>query len=58
MCKLLLGAMALIMLGFAVYMHVAAGLSFADVALGYAAGLMVAGCAFCVHRFYKKGEVR
>ena len=57
MCKFIT-ILAACMLGYVLFMHVAYQKAFADVALGYAAGLMVAACAFCSHRFYKKkGEV-
>jgi hypothetical protein len=58
MVKLVLTLVAVCMLGFVLFMHVTFHKGFADVALGYAAGLVVAGCALAVHCFYKKGEVR
>jgi hypothetical protein len=42
------------MLAYVVYVHITYAKSFADVALGYGAGLLVAGCALVVHWFYKK----
>jgi hypothetical protein len=57
MCRLVLAVVAFCMLAFVLVMHVTLHKGIADVALGYAAGLVVAGCALAVHCF-KKGEVR
>lgn len=58
MCRVL-GILGLCMLSYVLYLHVTLGKEFADMALGYAAGLMVASCGVCIHRYYrKKGEVR
>ncbi len=49
-----LSALAMGMVGFALYAEFAFNKGFADVALGLSAGLVVAGCALAVYCFRKK----